>query len=367
LGHLNSKKYGPEGANDPKNANFYWKTVPDTDEKIVRSNALIIEALYDLAMVYKDQMLDEPMAISTLEGLLTRYDSTKYHPNTYYQLYLMFTKNSNTQKADYYKSLILEEYPETDYAKVIENPNYAEKAVASEELLEEVYSRAYEYFKQGYYSKCYEISTKALEEYPESPYVPKFKLLIALSLGRIDGEARMISELEEVSKVYGSREEGEEARKILDFLKNGKEIATIEEAEEEAMEEVIEEKKKQYKYDLGAQHNFVILIPDTADYNKLQAKISDFNRRFFGSKGLKTSMIPIKDGKVMVVVSKVGFSAPALNYYNTFLNAGADTEVFRQREYPSFVISFDNYAKFYKDQISEAYLLFFAENYTAAE
>jgi hypothetical protein len=197
--------------------------------------------------------------------------------------------------------------------------------------------------------------------------VPKFKLLIALSLGRIDGEARMISELEEVSKVYGSREEGEEARKILDFLKNGKEIATIEEAEEEAMEEVIEEKKKQYKYDLGAQHNFVILIPDTADYNKLQAKISDFNRRFFGSKGLKTSMIPIKDGKVMVVVSKVGFSAPALNYYNTFLNAGADTEVFRQREYPSFVISFDNYAKFYKDQISEAYLLFFAENYTAAE
>ncbi len=356
-----------KGANDPKNANYYWKTVPDTDEKIVRSNALIIEALYDLAMVYKDQMLDEPLAISTFEDLLGRYDSTKYHPNIYYQLYLMFTKNGKTEKTDYYKLLILDDYPETDYAKAIENPNYAEKAVASEGLLEEVYSRAYEFFKQSYYSKCYEMSTKALEQYPESPYVPKFKLLIALSLGRIDSEARMTSELEEVAKVYGSREEGEEARKILDFLKNGNEIATIDEAEEEAAEEVIEEKKKQYKYDLGAQHNFVILIPDTAHYNRLQAMVSNFNRRFFGSKGLKTSMIPIKDGKAMIVVSKVGFSAPALNYYNTFLNAGDATEVFRQREYPCFVISFDNYAKFYKDQNVEAYLLFFAENYTATD
>ena len=356
-----------EGANDPKNPNFYWKSVPDTDEKIVRSNALIIEAIYDLAMVYKDQMLDEPMAIATFEELISRYDSTKYHPNTYYQLYLMFTKNGNQEKAVFYKALLLDEYPETDYAKVIENPDYAEQAVASEDLLEDVYSRSYEYFKQGYYSKCYDMSTKALEKYPESPYVPKFKLIIALSLGRIDSEARMIAELEIVAKVYGSREEGKEARKILEFLKNGKEIDTLEEAEEVAVEEVIEEKKKQYNYDVGAQHNFVIIVPDTADYNTLQAKVSDFNRRYFGSKGLKTSMIPIKDGKSMIVVSKVGFSTPALNYYNTFLNARDDTEVFRLREHPYFVISFDNYAKFYKDQIVEAYLLFFAENYTATE
>ena len=356
-----------EGANDPKNPNFYWKTVPDTEEKIVRSNALIVEALYDLAMVYKDQMMDEPMAIVTFEDLLNRYDSTKYHPNTYYQLYLMHSKNGNAQQAAKYKGLILEEYPETDYAKVIENPDYAEKAVASEGLLEEVYTRSYEYFKQGFYSKCYEMATKALEEYPESEYVPKFKLLIALSLGRIDSEARMIAELEEVAKVYGSREEGAEARKILEFLKNGKEVVTIEEAEEEAMEEVIEEKKKQYNYDVGAQHNFVIIVPDTTDYNLLQAKVSDFNRRFFGSKGLKTSLIPIKDGKAMIVVSKVGFSAPALNYYSTFHSAEDDTQVFRQREYPYFVISFDNYAKFYKDQLVEAYLLFFAENYSVTE
>lgn len=356
-----------EGANDPKNPNYYWKNVPDTEEKIERSHALLIEALYDLAMVYKDLMKDEPMAIVTFEDLISRYDSSKYHPNTYYQLYLMYGAKGNTQKSEYYKSLILSEYPKTDYAKVIIDPNYAEESVASNELLEEVYGRSYEYFKQGFYSKTYEMSTKALEEYPKSEFVAKFKLLIALSLGRIDSEARMITELEEVAKVYGSMEEGEEARKILEYLKNGKEITTTEEVEEDAMEEVIEEKKKQYTYDVGAQHNFVIVIPDTADYNKLQAAVSDFNRKYFGTKGYKTTMIPIKDGKAMIVVSKVGFSSPAVNYYNTFSNGGDDTKAITDRSYPYFVISFDNYAKFYKDQLVEAYLLFFNESYKLSE
>jgi tetratricopeptide (TPR) repeat protein len=356
-----------EGANDPKNPNFYWKSVPDTEEKLVRSNALIIEALYDLAMVYKDQMQDEDLAIETFEDLVSRYDSSKYHPNSYYQLYLMFLKRGNEPKTAYYKALIIDEYPETDYAKVIENPEYAAESVASETLLEEVYAKSYTYFRQGFYTKSYGMAIKAIEEYPESDYLPKFKLLEALCLGHIDGEARMISELEEVARVYGSLEEGEEARKILAYFKNGKEIETIKETEEKAMEESIEEKKKQYTYDIGAQHNFVIIIPDTADHTKLQAAVSDFNRKYFGTKGFKTSLIPIKDGLAMVVVSKVGFAAQALNYYNTFSNAGSDTDRITNHGYPYFAISFDNYAKFYKDQFVDAYLAFFTENYVASE
>lgn len=109
------------------------------------------------------------------------------------------------------------------------------------------------------------------------------------------------------------------------------------------------------------------IVPDTADYNKLQASLSDFNRKYFATKGLKTSMIPIKEGRTMLVVSKVGFAQPAMDYYSTFKNAGDDTKVFRQREYPFFVISFDNYAQFYKDQMTEAYLAFFNENYNKVE
>lgn len=355
------------GANDPKNPNYYWKDIPDTEEKMDRSHSLIVEASYDLALVYKDQMKDDEMAMATFEDLIARYDSSKYHQNAYYQLYLMNNQAGNTAKAEYYKQQILSKYPASDYAKVIENPDYAAKSVAQQNLAEEVYTRAYTYFNQGFYSKSYDMVYKALEELDHPDYNAKFKLLEALLLGFIDGEARMISALEEVARSYGSFDEGKEAKEILAYLKNGKQAASLEEAEAEAMEEIIESKKQAYTYDIGAQHNFVAIVPDTADYNKLQASLSDFNRKYFATKGLKTSMIPIKEGRTMLVVSKVGFAQPAMDYYSTFKNAGDDTKVFRQREYPFFVISFDNYAQFYKDQMTEAYLAFFNENYNKVE
>ncbi|GAB5538307.1 MAG: hypothetical protein Salg2KO_04100 [Salibacteraceae bacterium] len=356
-----------EGANDPKNPNYYWKNVPDTEEKMARSNALIIEALYDLAIVYKDRMKDEPAAIETFEELLARYDSTKYHPNVYYQLYRIYQQNGNTNKADYYKDLLLKDYAETDYAKVILNPDYAQESVQDNRLIEEIYNRAYTYFKQGFYEKVYNLTEKSIAEWPDHSYKPNFVLLRALALGKIDGESRMIKELEEVVKVYGSLEVGAEARKILDYFKNGKKIETIEEVEEEESAEEIAKLKEQYTYDIGAEHNFIMIIPDTADQSAIQNKVSNFNRKYFGTKGFKTSYIPLRDGMGMVVVSKVGFVNPAVTYYNTFTNATMDTKVFQDRGYKYFVISFDNYARFFKDPVVSAYSEFFNESYPLGE
>lgn len=356
-----------EGANDPKNPYYYLKNIPDTEEKLALSHALIIEALYDLAQVYKDKMNDEPKAIESYEELISRYDSSKYHPSIYYQLYMIYKAKGNTNKSDYYKNLILNDYAETDYAKVILNPNYAEESVQDNRLAEEVYQRAYTYFQQGFYDKVYEMCEKSIKEFEDHELKPQFVLLRALSLGRIDGEERMLKELEEVARIYGSQDVGAEARKILGYYKNGKSIKTLEENENEAMAEENAKLKEAYKYDIGAQHNFVLVIPDTADQAAIQNKVSNFNRKYFGTKGLKTSYIPLKDGMGMVVVSKVGFVAPAVAYYQTFTNATADTQVFLDRGYPYFVISFDNYARFFKNPVVAPYLEFFNESYPLSE
>ena len=352
-----------EGADNPKDPAYYWKSVPDNEDKLNRSHSLIIEALYDLALVYKDQMNDEDKAITAFEDLIARYDSSKYHANAYYQLYKLYSDKGNQPKADYYKTLVLTKYGQTDYAKVILNPNYAAETRASENLIEEVYAKAYAYFTQGLYQTSYEMLIKAMEEFPNSEYQPQLKFLEALCLGYIDGESRMISELENVVKLYGSFEVGAEARKFLEYLKNGKQIQTLAESEEKATEEMIEKKKKQYNYDLGASHNFVIVVPDTANSGVLQAKVSDFNRSYFSTKGYKTTYIPISEGKAMIVVSNIGYASKAMDYIGTFNGAGEATELFLTRGYPTFVISYDNYAIFYKDQTIEAYLAFFEENY----
>ncbi|MEX2596805.1 MAG: tetratricopeptide repeat protein [Salibacteraceae bacterium] len=352
-----------DGANDPKNPNYYWKTVPDTEEKMERSHALIIEALYDLALVYKEQMKDLPPAAETFEDLLSRYDSSKYHAVSNYQLYLIYSDLNNSSKADYFKQVVMTKYPDSDYAQVILNPNFAAKEAEATKAVQEAYEEAYSYFEQGFYRKAYELITITLEEYPKSEFLPQCEMLRAICLGYIDGSERMIDELKAVSKTYGGSDVGKEAKEMVDYFENGREIDSgVEEAMVEMEEQEAERAMKKFTYDLGASHNFILIIPDTLDGNEVQNQVSDFNRKYFSTKGFKTSKIPLNEGSTMVVVSNIGYASKAMDYYGTFKNA-AELKDLVEAGYPRYVISYDNYAHFFKDQNIVAYEAFFEENY----
>ncbi len=357
-----------DGANDPKNANYYWKSVPDTDEKLDRSHALIIEALYDLALVYKEQMKDDPKAIETFEELIARYDSSKYHVNVHYQLYLMYAESGNQTKSDYYKTEILKKYPDSEYAKVILNPNYALESVEEEAAVKQLYAQAYMAFEDRNYRQSYDVIQSSLKRFPNSEFTPQFKFLEALCLGFIDSQERMVIELKNVRSSYGNSEVGQEADEIIQYFENGRSLETsLEEAEEEINQEEINELLGTYSYDLGASHNFVMIVPDSSDVNTTQSLVSDFNRKYFSTKGFKTSMIPLKESRAMIIVSNIGYANKALDYYETFTAASPETKPLIELEYPVFVISYDNYAHFYKNQNADAYLQFFNENYLKVE
>ena len=352
-----------DGADDPKNPNFYKKSIPNTDEKLTRSHALIIEALYDLGLVYKEQMNDYPPAAETFEELISRYDTSKYHITCHYQLYLMYAETGNEAKSTFHKNQILSKYPDSDYAKVILNPNFAVSSEAQDAELEKAYQEAYAYFEQGFYRKSYELVTAALEKYPNGSFQPQLKLLEALCLGYIDSEARMISELENVKSTYGGSDVGKEAEEILKYFKNGKSFGNeVEAANQKIEEEAAQLAMEKFNYDIGASHNFIVIVPDSMDMDVLQRNVSDFNRKYFSTRGFKTSMIPLKEEVSMIIVSNVGYASKAMDYFSTFKGT-ADLKSLVDNARSVFVISYDNYAQFYKDQNVEAYELFFDENY----
>lgn len=355
-----------EGADDPKNANYYWKSVPDTDEKMARSHSLIVEALYDLALVYKEQMEDYPPAAETFEELLSRYDTSKYHVTSHYQLYLMYQEMGNASKSEYHKNQILSKYPDSDYAMVIKNPDYAAEEAEQTEAVSIAYQKAYTYFEQKYYREAYGLVVQALEEYPNSSLEPQLKFLEALCLGYIDSEARMLAELKEVKNKYGASEVGREAADIITYFENGKKIDSgVAEAQQEAEEQEMEREVKTYEYNIGSSHNFVLVIPDTMDASMAQSKISDFNRKYFSTKGFKTSSIPLKEG-TMIIVSNVGYASKAIDYYGTFTGSEDVSSLLTDVTHV-FVISYENYAEYYKSQNTEAYLQFFTDNYLKAK
>jgi tetratricopeptide (TPR) repeat protein len=351
-----------DGANDPKNENYYWKQVPDTDEKMQRSNQLIVEALYDLGLVYKEQMNDLPPAAETFEELIARYDSSKYHPTCYYQLYRLYQEMGNTAKAEYYKGQVVSNYPQSDFAKVILNPDYAAQEEVQTQAVQKVYEQAYVLFNQGFYTKSYEYIVLAEEKYPNSTYQPQLSFLKALCIGYLEGEQRMIDALKEVGQKYGGSDVGVEAKEIVAYLEGNTENDNTANQANAEQQEAIDAAKSRFEYDVGAAHNFILIVPDTMSSTNVQLKLSDFNRKYFSTKGFKTSMIPLKDGANMFIVSNVGYATKAMDYYSTFTNA-KEMKTLLNPAFPRFVISYNNYAQFYKDQNVEAYAAFFDENY----
>jgi len=229
--------------------------------------------------------------------------------------------------------------------------------------VEKLYQEAYTYFEQGFYRRAYELGTLGLEKHPNSSFQPQFKFLEALCLGYIDSEARMLAELEVVKSKYAGSEVGKEAEEIIEYFKNGRSFGNeLAEANKKIEEEEALAKIDQYKYDVGASHNFVIVVSDTMDTEALKRKVSDFNRKYFSTKGFKTSMILLKESKAMIIVSNVGYATKAIDYFTTFKGATDFKKLFENKN-PIFVNSYDNYAQFYKDQNTEAYMMFFEENY----
>lgn len=353
------------GADDPKDPNYYWKDVPQTEEELQRSHALIVEALYDLSQVYRDQMNDPKRAAETLEELISRYDSSKYHLSSYYQLYLVYGDLGNSSKSNFYKDLLLREHPNSEYAQVIRDPDFLIESLEKGQEVEKNYNRAYAYFQQGYYRESLTVVDQTLGKHPKNEYQAKFEFLRALDLGFVESESAMIGALEDVKKMYYNQEEGKEAEKILNYFARGKKIeSNVEEMEEQMEEEASAKSSAKYTYDIGATHNFILIVPDTADVESMTNKVSDFNRIFFSTKGLKTSSIPLKGGRTMIVVANVGIFNKAMDYYRSFTRNNNPLGEINASGYPAFAISYDNYAYFYKDQNVPAYAKFFEEKYS---
>jgi len=351
-----------EGANDPKNTRYYLKQLPLSDEKLARSHSMIVEAQYDLGLVYKEQMNDIPKAIESFEELLSRYDTCKYEVNTYYQLYLLYKNQGNMAKSDYYKNRVLTRFPDSDYAMIIKNPGFIKSDLAEKEEVLDFYKRTYRYYTAGYYLATIESCEKARALYPNNFMKPQFDFLMAMSNGKEVGEERMVADLNGVVKNHAGTDVAKEAQSILEYLKHRndpkEESETSEEEEEENVPTV------QYKFNMGAQHSFVFIVSDeNEDPTLVKTLISDFDRRFFSTSGLKVTSVLLSSNQHMITVKKFGTSIKAMEYYDAFMNNQTFLKEINGENYPTFVISYPNFAAFYENKNIEYYLKFFREKY----
>ncbi|MBU3011158.1 hypothetical protein KO506_07070 [Polaribacter vadi] len=193
----------------------YLATIPTEKTEIDSLKIDRNQALYELGLIYKEQFKNQKLAKKRLERVASLQPAKELILPINWHLYQIYINLGDVSSTEKYKNVILNQYPNTKFAQVIQNPNTKfEEEVAVNEI-ENTYKKMYYLYKED---KFEEVVTKVDEFLPtitNSELIPKFELLKAFAIGKYQDKEAYKTALEFVAVSYGNTEEGKRAKAIV--------------------------------------------------------------------------------------------------------------------------------------------------------
>lgn len=360
----------PQLETDPKKREFYLQDLPLTEEKLAASNSMIEMALFAIGYIYKDGLKDNLKSIEAFEELLEKFPQHENLLMVYYQLYKNYQEAPDPEKSDYYKNLIIGEFPESDYAKILLDPNYNLVVQARLNAASNLYYDTYSAYMNNQFYLVINNYNLAAEKYQDSDLISKFEFLKALSYAKLENLDTLKRSLEHIVFDYPDSEVKPLAQEILNRLRPDEsgQLVLLEapvESGDAALEEApVEEFSSIYTYNESAVHFFALVVDGSkTNINALKIRLSDFNANYFKISQLKINSLVFDNDLQLITVGNFEDAQKAMVYYRSALNNTYITSPLDGTNASFFVITTDNYPLFYRDKDVNSYLKFFEKSY----
>jgi len=347
---------------DPHNREYYLKDIPFTEEEIAESHLAISEALYNLGLIYSEGLNDPVKGIESFEELIERYPEDVNKLRIFYLLYRWYLDIGNIEMSDFYKNMIINDYPESDYAKIILDPNYYRDMETKESELIVLYTKTYQAFERGQYFTVITNADKAVRLYGDTTeLIPKFLYLRALSMGKVDVVDSLAVALKDIVKNYPTSEVKPMAQELLDVIsKDRPDLATSSKQGQLVDTTLV----TPYEYDPNGIHLYLLVIKRQAvKLNAIKVKLSDHHNKYFSLDGLTINSVLLDENRYMITVGNFENADEALDYLGV---TSRDPYVFSDLgsgNYMEAIISMKNYPIFYKDKDADLYERFYEVEY----
>ena len=169
-------------------------------------------ANYQLGLIYKEKFKENLLAVEKLERVLKYDPEERLILPTKYNLYKIYEETASPLAADM-KDNILTNHPDSRYAEILLNPNaILNRATDSPDAK---YARLYKLYQQQQYLQVITESEKNINLYTGDPIVPKFEMLKANAIGRLQGYVAFKEALNYVALNYPNNPEGKKAQEIV--------------------------------------------------------------------------------------------------------------------------------------------------------
>jgi hypothetical protein len=243
--------------------------IPLSQKDIDSSLALLIAAEYDAGLIYKEQLNELKLASECFQDILSRKFTTNYNLLASFQLYKINEKDAS--KSVPHRNYILTNYPNSDYANYLRDPNFFIKQKEQEKQNEAYYLSILEKYRQKNYAEVI-VACQQAESNPQETMKVKFLLLRAMATAASTEDKKSISPiLNELINSYPGSSEAKKAKEMADILQKGY----------SKYEPIVFKKEFPFTYEEGEQLWIILFLDKNSNSNTAKNKISSFNDETF--------------------------------------------------------------------------------------
>lgn len=170
-------------------------------------------AYYQLGLIYKENFKEYILAKDKLTNLLDSNPEERLVLPSKYNLYQIYQALGQKDEAEIVKNRIIKEHPDSRYAEILLNPN--SDLGKDKNSPESIYETLYRKYENQQYTEVVSEAETYIKRFQGDGFVPKFEILKASAVGRLEGFEAYKKGVNYVALTYPNSEEGKQATKIL--------------------------------------------------------------------------------------------------------------------------------------------------------
>lgn len=327
-----------------------YNSVPRSGKKVEESRAQVEEAYYNLGNIYNFELKEKRNAAETFTTLLERFPQSEYRAEVLYLLYLIHQGLNEPQQAQQYAAKVQQEFPDSIYDKLIENPQYKEENKLASAKVAKIYAEAYSYFNADQLDSAKTLINQGLNNYPENDYTDNLQLLEILIIGKQENFDKYQYELSRFIEENPESELNAYAQQLLETYQN-------------YQKRQAELRGIKYEEDFDQKHHFVLIMPNKAALRKeLTEKIEAYIKQQDPS--LRLTSLVFGDQQTMLLINNVADNKPqALEFYKQITTENGPLKGYEQYAIYTFVMTKKNFQTFYQNKRISSYVNFFDKHY----
>ncbi|MFD2284688.1 gliding motility protein [Pedobacter petrophilus] len=181
----------------------YLDALPITPELLTTSNQKIIDAYFEIASFYQQELNDKAEADKIYQELLRRFPENNHLAAIYYSLYLN-AKGVDENKSNEYRQLVLTKYPESNFAKIIVDPSYSAKQSDLENIAINNYNVTFDAYARKDYPAVINQANINISASPDNGLAPQYAYLKAIAVGRTSKLDALLTEFNSINTKYAN-------------------------------------------------------------------------------------------------------------------------------------------------------------------